>query len=119
MNKFFKLIATAVLMCLAMLATGCATFTPEKVYVNSVRNVPVKVSGELLRITDVPAPPSKKEFMPFTPVNDRDRLELLYIQRDLLIRYSQSLIAQVGIYKEQIDAIRKEQERSAEIILKE
>lgn len=109
MSKWLETFKLIFITALVLLFTGCATLKPETTIVHQTKVVVVKTSPELLFTYPVEPPPTKDQFLPFTPATERDRLELLYIQRGLLFDYSRKLTEQVGIYKAQIEKIREEQ----------
>ena len=100
---------------LTVLLLGCAT-PKQTVYVERVVQVPVKISPELLQTPDVEPPPSAAQFIPFVPKTYEEQLDLLFIQRHLLVQHSQLLMLQVSLYKKQVEKIRQEQEKIVSII---
>ena len=120
-RNWMTIFKISVVWAVLALLYGCAgtTAVPERiVYVETVVDKSVVIPQELLQVHSASAPPSKQEFLPYTPVTTEQVISVLKIQRDLLFKYSQDLLVDIRTNQDKLLLIRglvdKHKEASSE-----
>lgn len=108
-HKWLLILKIAFVWAILASLYGCAVVkerVPNTVYVHTTIDKSVKVPEDLLLVHPATEPPQQHEFLPFVPKTRTEAVQVLTLQRDLLLRYCQDLLADIKINQDRILAIK-------------
>ena len=109
-----KITVIGIILALMYGCTTTATNPTPVVYVHTTVDKTVSIPEGLLTVHPASTPPSQEQFLPIVPKSQAQAVEVLKVQRNLLLEYSQALLADIKINQDKLLAIKSLMGKSKE-----